>query len=103
MIEAHRVSKTYARGVYALRELSLRIDKGDFVFLTFEPMGTLTVEGVIPAIRPDGGKTVVFAHAILHLLRDGERALVLAHRDELIIRLRRAPSAHSRSGRSASD
>ena len=34
MIEAHRVSKTYARGVYALRELSLRIDKGDFVFLT---------------------------------------------------------------------
>lgn len=34
MIEAHRVSKIYARGVYALRELSLRIDKGDFVFLT---------------------------------------------------------------------
>ena len=34
MIEAHRVSKTYARGVYALRDLSLRIDKGDFVFLT---------------------------------------------------------------------
>ncbi|MEX1129924.1 MAG: cell division ATP-binding protein FtsE [Vicinamibacterales bacterium] len=34
MIEAHRVSRTYARGVYALRDLSLRIDKGDFVFLT---------------------------------------------------------------------
>ena len=34
MIEAHRVSKTYARGIYALRDLSLRIDKGDFVFLT---------------------------------------------------------------------
>ena len=34
MIEAHRVSKIYARGVYALRDLSLRIDKGDFVFLT---------------------------------------------------------------------
>ncbi|CAN5693996.1 cell division ATP-binding protein FtsE [soil metagenome] len=34
MIEAHRVSKTYARGVYALRDLSLRINKGDFVFLT---------------------------------------------------------------------
>ena len=34
MIEAHNVSKTYARGVYALRDLSLRIDKGDFVFLT---------------------------------------------------------------------
>ena len=34
MIEAHNVSKTYSRGVYALRDLSLRIDKGDFVFLT---------------------------------------------------------------------
>jgi cell division transport system ATP-binding protein len=34
MIEANRISKTYARGVYALRDLSLRIDKGDFVFLT---------------------------------------------------------------------
>jgi cell division transport system ATP-binding protein len=34
MIEAHHVSKIYARGVYALRDLSLRIDKGDFVFLT---------------------------------------------------------------------
>jgi cell division transport system ATP-binding protein len=34
VIEAYHVSKTYARGVYALRDLSLRIDKGDFVFLT---------------------------------------------------------------------
>src|SRR5258708_22781085 len=34
MIEAQRVSKMYSRGVYAVRELSLRIDKGEFVFLT---------------------------------------------------------------------
>lgn len=34
MIEAQHVSKTYSRGVYALRDLSLKIDKGDFVFLT---------------------------------------------------------------------
>ena len=34
MIEAYHVSKAYARGVFALRDLSLRIDKGDFVFLT---------------------------------------------------------------------
>ena len=34
MIEAHHVSKAYSRGVYALRDLSLRIDKGEFVFLT---------------------------------------------------------------------
>jgi cell division transport system ATP-binding protein len=34
VIEAHNVSKQYARGVYALHDLSLRVDKGDFVFLT---------------------------------------------------------------------
>jgi cell division transport system ATP-binding protein len=34
VIEAYHVSKAYARGVYALRDLSLRIEKGDFVFLT---------------------------------------------------------------------
>ena len=34
MIEAQKVTKMYTRGVHALRELSLRIDKGEFVFLT---------------------------------------------------------------------
>ena len=34
MIEARGVSKMYGRGVYALRDLSLRVDKGEFVFLT---------------------------------------------------------------------
>jgi cell division transport system ATP-binding protein len=34
VIEARNVSKVYGRGVYALRSLSLRVDKGDFIFLT---------------------------------------------------------------------
>jgi cell division transport system ATP-binding protein len=34
VIEAHNLSKMYGRGVYALRDLSLLVDKGDFVFLT---------------------------------------------------------------------
>jgi cell division transport system ATP-binding protein len=34
VIEALNVSKMYGRGVYALRDLNLRVDKGDFVFLT---------------------------------------------------------------------
>ena len=34
MIEARNVSKLYGRGVYALHDLTLRIDKGEFVFLT---------------------------------------------------------------------
>lgn len=34
MIEAHHVSKVYRKGVYALRDFSLAIDKGEFLFLT---------------------------------------------------------------------
>ncbi len=34
MIETSRLSKMYGRGVYALRDLTVSIDKGEFVFLT---------------------------------------------------------------------
>jgi cell division transport system ATP-binding protein len=34
VIEALQLSKVYSRGVYALRDLSLTIDKGEFMFLT---------------------------------------------------------------------
>ena len=34
VIEAYHLSKLYSRGVYALRDLSLTIDKGEFMFLT---------------------------------------------------------------------
>jgi cell division transport system ATP-binding protein len=34
LIETHTLSKLYSRGVYALRDLSIRIEKGEFVFLT---------------------------------------------------------------------
>jgi cell division transport system ATP-binding protein len=34
LIDAHHLSKLYSRGVYALRDLSLTIDKGEFLFLT---------------------------------------------------------------------
>ena len=34
MIETYHLSKLYTRGVYALRDLSLTIDKGEFMFLT---------------------------------------------------------------------
>jgi cell division transport system ATP-binding protein len=34
VIEARHLSKLYRRGVYALRELTLTIDKGEFMFLT---------------------------------------------------------------------
>jgi cell division transport system ATP-binding protein len=34
VIETHHLSKIYSRGLYALRDLSLTVDKGEFVFLT---------------------------------------------------------------------
>ncbi|HZM62170.1 MAG TPA: cell division ATP-binding protein FtsE [Vicinamibacterales bacterium] len=34
MIETHHLSKIYSRGLYALRNLTLTIDKAEFVFLT---------------------------------------------------------------------
>ena len=34
MIETHHLSKFYSRGLYALRDLTLSIDKAEFVFLT---------------------------------------------------------------------
>ena len=34
VIETHHLSKLYSRGLYALRDLSLTIDKGEFAFLT---------------------------------------------------------------------
>jgi cell division transport system ATP-binding protein len=34
VIETRALSKTYGRGVYALRDLTLTIEKGEFVFLT---------------------------------------------------------------------
>jgi cell division transport system ATP-binding protein len=34
LIETHHLSKLYSRGLYALRDLSLSVQKGEFVFLT---------------------------------------------------------------------
>jgi cell division transport system ATP-binding protein len=34
VIESYHLSKLYKRGVYALRDLSLTVEKGEFVFLT---------------------------------------------------------------------
>jgi cell division transport system ATP-binding protein len=34
VIETYHLSKVYSRGVYALRDLTLTIDKGEFLFLT---------------------------------------------------------------------
>jgi len=39
MIETSHLSKVYRKGVYALRDLSLNIEKGEFLFIT-RPSGS---------------------------------------------------------------
>jgi cell division transport system ATP-binding protein len=34
LIETHGLGKAYGRGLYALRDLTLKVDRGEFVFLT---------------------------------------------------------------------
>jgi cell division transport system ATP-binding protein len=61
VIEAQNVSKMYSRGVYALHELSLRIDKGEFVFLT-GPSGagkSTLLRLLLRSDVPSSGKLVV--------------------------------------------
>ena len=54
MIETKGLGKIYGRGLYALRDLILTIDKGDFVFLT-GPSGA----GKSTLLRAEGERHVL--------------------------------------------
>jgi cell division transport system ATP-binding protein len=61
VIETRGLAKVYGRGIYALRELSLTIDKGEFVFLT-GPSGagkTTLLRLLLVQERPTEGEAIV--------------------------------------------
>jgi cell division transport system ATP-binding protein len=61
VVETFHLSKLYSRGVYALRDLSFKVDKGEFVFLT-GPSGagkTTLLRLLLREILPSEGEIIV--------------------------------------------
>ena len=71
MIEARRLSKVYSRGLYALRDLSVNVEKAEFVFLT-GPSGagkSTFLRLLLMQERPTEGEIVVNGHDLAALSR----------------------------------
>jgi cell division transport system ATP-binding protein len=71
VIETHHLSKLYSRGLYALRDLNLTVDKGEFVFLT-GPSGagkSTFLRMLLLQERPSEGEIFVNSHNLSKLSR----------------------------------
>ena len=71
MIETHHLSKLYSRGLYALRDLNLTVNKGEFVFLT-GPSGagkSTFLRLLLVQEKPSEGELFVNGHNLAMLSR----------------------------------
>jgi cell division transport system ATP-binding protein len=71
VIETHHLSKVYSRGLYALRDLTLTVDKAEFVFLT-GPSGagkSTFLRLLLLQERPTEGQVFVNGHNLAVLSR----------------------------------
>jgi cell division transport system ATP-binding protein len=71
VIETHHLSKFYSRGLYALHDLSLTVNKGEFVFLT-GPSGagkSTLLRLLLVQERPTEGELFVNGHDLTSLSR----------------------------------
>ena len=72
MIETLSLSKTYGRGMYALQNLTLNVDKGEFAFLT-GPSGagkSTLLRLLLLEERPSEGEVIVGGRNLSTLSRD---------------------------------
>jgi cell division transport system ATP-binding protein len=71
VITTHRLSKLYGRGLYALRDLTVTVGKGEFVFLT-GPSGagkSTLLRLLLMKERPNEGEIIVNGHNLANLSR----------------------------------
>jgi cell division transport system ATP-binding protein len=76
VIETQSLGKTYGRGMYALRDLNLTVDKGEFAFLT-GPSGagkSTLLRLLLLEERPSEGEVSVGGRNLSHLTRDEVQA-----------------------------
>ena len=72
MIETQSLGKMYGRGMYALRDLNLKVDRGEFAFLT-GPSGagkSTFLRLLLLEERPSEGEVIVAGRNLSHLTRD---------------------------------
>mgnify|MGYP006268564259 CR=1 FL=1 len=72
MIETQSLARTYGRGMYALRRLTLTVEKGEFVFLT-GPSGagkSTLLRLLLLEERPTEGEVIVDGRNLATLTRD---------------------------------
>ena len=76
MIETQSLAKTYGRGMYALRDLNMTVNKGEFAFLT-GPSGagkSTLLRLLLLQERPSEGEIIVGGRNLSHLSRDEVQA-----------------------------